>query len=199
MNRTLACIAFSLALVAGACSSGSDNDVAGTGGPGGGPGSGGGRLVVHLTDAPMTGVQAVNVTVANVRIHQSAGAGAGDAGWRDIPVTAAMPVDLMRIQGGVLYELCGANLAAGQYQQVRLVIQQNDGATPPFRNSVMTADGIVHPVDMPSDVKIVHGFTVADGMTTDLTLDFRADKSMRQRGKGEYYMQPVITATSTVK
>jgi len=139
------------------------------------------------------------VTVAAVRIHQSADAAPGAAGWQEIPVTAAMPVDLMRMRGGVLYELCTANLGTGHYQQVRLVVMPNTGATPPYNNSVMTMDGTMHPVDMPGDIKIVHSFNVAVGTTTELTLDFNAGLSMHQRGNGSYFMQPVVSATSMMK
>jgi hypothetical protein len=183
MRRILSCIAVLLAVLPGACSGGGDGGDA--------------NLRVNLTDAPMMGMRSVNVTVTNVRIHQSADAGADAAGWRDLPVTAPMPVDLMRIRG-VLYELCSASLDAGHYQQVRLVVRQNAGTMPPYQNSATTMDGAVHPVDMPGEIKIVHSFTVATGTTTDLTLDFIAEQSVHQRGNGEYYMQPVIHPSSTM-
>jgi hypothetical protein len=94
MRKMLSCIAVLLALVSGACSGGGD----------GGDGGGGENLVVSLTDAPVDGVRAVNVTITAVRIHQSADAGPGAAGWRELPVRAPMPVDLLRLRGGVLYE-----------------------------------------------------------------------------------------------
>jgi len=183
MNKALVCCAAALALFAGACSSSSSNDA---------------NFRVNLTDAPMTGVQAVNVTITAVRVHQSSGAASDAAGWRELPVTAAMPVDMLRIRG-LLYELCTATLTPGNYQQVRLVVRQNAGDAPPFRNSVTTADGAVRPLEMPDDMKIVHSFTVADGTTTDLTLDLKVAESMRQRGNGEYFMQPVIGASSVMR
>jgi hypothetical protein len=45
-------------------------------------------------------------------------------------------------------------------------------------------------------IKIVHQFSVADGQVSDLVLDFDASQSVRQRGNGSYYMQPVIKASS---
>lgn len=184
MKKTLWCMALLLAGLSAACSGGGGDDGGET------------NLRVYLTDAPMDGVRAVNVTITAVRIHQSADAGQGAAGWRELPVTAAMPVDLMRIRGGVLYELCGARLPAGHYQQVRLVVAQNAGDSPPHHNSVRTMDGRLHPLEIPSDIKIVHSFRVADGTTTDLTLDFRADLSLHRHGNGDYYMQPVIHPSS---
>ncbi len=183
MKRVLACTAVLLSALAGACSSGGDGDE---------------NLRVNLTDAPMDGVRAVNVTIASVRIHQSADAGNDVAGWRELPVRAPMPVDLMRLRGGVLMELCRARLDAGHYQQLRLVVAQNAGPNPPYHNSVRTMGGQLRPLEIPSDIKIVHSFQVADGTTTDLTLDFRADQSLRQHGNGEYFMQPVIHSSSTM-
>jgi hypothetical protein len=141
------------------------------------------NLKINLTDMPMSGVNSVHVTVATVRVHQSASAGTDTAGWQDIPVTAGMPVDVMSLRNGVLLELCRATLPPGDYQQVRLV---------------MTLDGVTHPIDMPSDVKITHSFTVASGQT-DVTLDFVAADSMHQRSNGTYYMEPVIHASTMMK
>ena len=187
MRKIVSCIAVLLALVSGACSGGGD----------GGDGGGEENLRIHLTDAPIDGVRAVNVTITAVRIHQSADAGPGAAGWRELPVRAPMPVDLLRLRGGVLYELCRARLGAGHYQQVRLVVAPT-GDTQPYHNSVRTTDGRLHPLEIPSDIKIVHAFRVADGTTTDLTLDLRADQSVRQHGNGDYYMQPVVHGASQV-
>ena len=43
-------------------------------------------LRVALTDAPACGYDAVNVTIARVRVHQSSSAADGDMGWIDMPV-----------------------------------------------------------------------------------------------------------------
>jgi hypothetical protein len=156
------------------------------------------NLKVSLTDMPMSGVNSVHVTVAAVRVHQSADAGTDAAGWQDIPVTAGMPVDVMSLRNGVLLELCRTTLPPGDYQQVRLVMTPNAGGDDASRNYVMTMDGATHPIDMPSDVKITHSFTVASGQT-DVTLDFVAADSMHQRGNGTYYMEPVVHASTTMK
>jgi hypothetical protein len=187
VKRLLGCALAVLALCAGGCSGGD------------GDGDAEANLVVSLTDAPADGVREVNVTITAVRIHQSADAGTGAVGWRELPVRSPMPVDLLRLRGGVLYELCRARLGAGHYQQVRLVVAENAGAGPPYRNSVRAADGRLHPLEVPSDIKIVHSFRVADGTRTDLRLDFRAGDSLRQRGNGDYYLQPVIHASSTAR
>jgi hypothetical protein len=170
----------------GACSSSSSPD------------SGAYTLSVALTDKPMmSSVQAVMVTISAVRVHESAVAGVGDPGWREMPVTAAMPVDLMKLQGGVIQELCREQLTPGTYQQIRLQLVPNEAATPPFRNSVTMMGGAVQPMDVPGDsVKIVHPFTVVEGARTRLVLDLDAGDSCRQRGDETWFMQPVVSATS---
>jgi hypothetical protein len=171
----------------------------GSGSPSGGDGSSS-VLRFQLTDKPAEQFQAVNVTVASVRVHQSAAAGERDGGWTEFAVAAAMPVDLLKLRNGVLYELCQAQLAAGHYQQVRLVLTPNSGTAGPYNQSVVTADGVSHPLEVPSDsVKIVHSFSVEASTTTDVTLDFDASQSVRQRGNGAWFMQPVIGAVSSTK
>ena len=165
--------------------------------------SGGGApsvLRVNLTDKPAEEYLAVNVTIVAVRIHQSSDAGETEAGWSELPVTAAMPVDLLTLRNGVLYQLCQVQLPAGHYQQVRLVLAPNSGAEPPFSQSVVTADGVSHALEVPSgSIKIVHGFSVDAQQATVLTLDFDASQSVKKRGNGTYFMTPVVRPASSTE
>lgn len=153
------------------------------------------NLKMSLTDMPMEGMRSVHVTITAVRVHQSAGADPAGAGWREIPVTAKMPVDLMKLHGGVLMELCRDSLDPGTYEQVRLVMSPNAAGGDASRNYMTMMNGQMQPFDMPYDIKIVHPFTIGAGKT-DVTLDFVASESMHQRGNGSYYMTPVINASS---
>jgi hypothetical protein len=178
-----------------ACSGSGGSDAGGN--PVGPDGSG--TLRIRLTDKPAVDYTSVWVTVANVRVHQSAGTGTTEAGWIDMPVTAAMPVDLLTLRNGILLPLCGGQLPAGQYQQIRLVLTPNAGG-PPYNNSVVTADGVDHPLEIPSDsIKIVHGIPVTDGSVTDVIIDFDGALSIKERGNGVYALQPVIKVSSTVQ
>lgn len=155
-------------------------------------------LRVQLTDKPAEELLEVNVTIASVRVHQSGGAGEAEGGWIEMPVTAPMPVDLLTLRNGVLLQLCETTLPAGNYQQVRLVLTPNTGAEEPFNQSVTTADGVVHPLEAPSGtIKILHSLSLGADQTTDLTLDFDAAESVRQRGNGEWFMQPVVKPAGT--
>ena len=156
-------------------------------------------LRVNLTDKPTGDYLAVNVTVVAVRVHQSGSAGEMDGGWVELPVTAAMPVDMLTLQGGVLYALCQAQLPAGHYQQIRMELAPNTGSAPPFAQSVLTADTAVHALDVPSGtLKIAGEFTVDAAAPTELTLDFDASQSVKSRGNGTYFMTPVIMSQSSM-
>jgi hypothetical protein len=161
------------------------------------PGVGEGTLTVKLTDKPSVDFQKIFLTIERVRIHQSGAAGDGAAGWVDLPVTMAMPVDLLTLQNGVTKDLTGTALAAGSYQQIRLQLTPNTGGAAPYANSVVLADGSEYPLEVPGgSVKIVHGVTVVDGQATEVVIDLDAKLSVKQRGNGTYFMQPVIKATT---
>ncbi len=77
----------------------------GGGGGIGGTGAAMGTMRVSITDAPSCGYDAVYVTVEKVRVHQTAGAGDGDAGWSEIVLNPAQRIDLLSLTNGVLEEL----------------------------------------------------------------------------------------------
>lgn len=160
-----------------------------------------GQLRVALTDAPGCGFDQVNVTVERVRVHQSASAGDGEAGWADIAVAggSGRRMDLLTLNNGVIAELGQVTLPAGQYQQIRLVLSRNVGGLAPIANSVVvigTAGTTEMPLDTPSGsqsgVKLIHGFTVEPNKLTDVLLDFDACRSIVLRGNGSYGLKPVI-------
>ena len=155
------------------------------------------NLRVFLTDKPADEYSEVWVTVAAIRIHQSGDAGEQDGGWQEIAVAAGMPVDLLVLRNGVLLGLGSTLLPAGHYQQIRLVLTPNSGTLPPFNNYVVTPEGR-QPIDVSSGtIKIVHQFSLEAAQVTDLTLDFDASQSIKKRGNGSYFMQPVVKASSS--
>ena len=157
-----------------------------------------GQLRVALTDAPGCGFDQVNVTVERVRVHQSASAGDGEAGWSDIAIAGgSRRMDLLTLNNGVIAELGQVTLPAGQYQQIRLVLGRNVGGMAAMANSVMPTGMAEMPLDTPSGaqsgIKLVHGFTVEPNRLTDVLLDFDACRSIVLRGNGTYSMKPVIS------
>lgn len=173
------------------------------GGSGDGADSGGsGTLGVSLTDAPACGFDAVNVTVRQVRVHQSEAADGSAGGWSEITLQPARKINLLELTNGVLEDLGETALPAGHYTQVRLMLSAND-ASNPFRNSVVRSSGpgaqlaLTTPSAVQSGIKLVHGFDVPAGARVDLVLDFDACKSIVARGNGDYLLKPVVKVVPT--
>lgn len=153
-----------------------------------------GTLSVALTDAPACGFDAVNVTVAKVRVNKSAAASETDGGWTDIVLATPKKINLLNLTNGVLETLGQTALEAGQYNQLRLVL---DGNASGSANTVLpTGAKAEQPLETPSAVqsgiKLVGAFTVEAGGRADVVIDFDACKSVVTRGKGAYALKPVV-------
>ena len=140
----------------------------------------------------LPGVEAITVIFSGVEVHRSANAGNNDAGWvevldRSLPV-AQRSFDLLEVANGNFEVLGLTTLAAGTYQQVRIVIQ----------DATITINGEASPLWISSGsqtgLKLNHTFTVVDGQPTILTLDFDAEQSLKEEpsGSGNFFLIPVI-------
>ena len=188
-NRQIVLVAMLASLALAAC-----------GGGGGGGGTPTGTVNVQMTDAPACGFDHVYVTVSQVRINASSSAADSDGGWTTISLATPQKIDLLSLTNGAMSTLGQATLPAGQYQQVRLVLAQNQGNS--AANSVVvsgttTEQALATPSATQSGLKIIRPFDVAANSTVDLVLDFNACKSVVQQGNGSYALKPVITATPT--
>jgi hypothetical protein len=181
----------------------------GSGGGGSSVGSGGtGTLSLSLTDATTLDYQAVYVTIDRVDVHLG-GNESSPNNWE----TVARPektYNLLELVNGVREELGLADLQDGDYTQMRLII----GDTPddglnifsqphPFANYVILADtDEIHELKVPSGpqtgIKLVHGFTIEEGQTTELILDFDACRSVVKAGaSGLWLLKPTIKVVDT--
>jgi len=177
--------------------------MAGCGGGGGTASSGSqtGTLGVSLTDAAVGGFDAVNVTVSKVRVHKSADAEEGDAGWSEITLDPARKINLLDLQNGVLEDLGETPLPVGHYTQLRLVLVANTETD--IANSIVLTDTtteipLITPSAVQSGIKLINEFDVAAGERVDLVLDFDAFKSVVTRGNGTYALKPVIKVIPTL-
>lgn len=167
---------------------------------GGGDGSSGpsqGTLQVSMTDGPACGYDHVYVTVSKIRVNGNPNVDDGGSGWIDIPVSPARRIDLLSLTNGVMATLGKTALPAGDYRQIRLVLQANAGK--PYANAVVQTGGtqeiaLATPSASQSGYKIIRPFTVAPDTLTDLVLDFDACKSVVARGNGGFNLKPVVTA-----
>ena len=155
-----------------------------------------GTLRVSLTDAPACGFDHVYVTVEKVRIHSSSTAEAADAGWTDITLATPQRIDLLALSNGAMTTLGQAQLAAGTYQQLRLVLAANTTANP-LANSVVVTGGSEQAVDTPSamqsGLKMNANLTVAADKIADFAIDFDACRSFVRAGNsGKVLLKPVL-------
>lgn len=170
-------------------------------GGGGGGGEGTGTLSLSMADATLPGFQAIYVTVDEVQVS-------GGGGW----TTVANPdktVNLLELINGVRSELGIAELPAGHYTQMRLLLgsQPDNGLNllsqpHPYANYFIDdADQVVElvvPSGMQTGLKIVNGFDINRNETTELILDFNAQKSVVQAGSsGLWHIKPTVKVLNT--
>lgn len=170
----------------------------------------------------------VYVTITKVRVNTSANADANANGWVDIVDLTSSPkqVDLMHLDNALcqLTNLGSKTLAAGKYQQIRLVLLANDATPPndvtllgsndpnacgssattgPF-NCVVPTGGSAQELQLSSEaqtgIKIPTsqisqgGLTVPAGETVDLDIHVSTCESLVKLPDGTYRLKPVLHA-----
>ncbi len=169
---------------------GNPENTAGTAGSGAEP-----ALTIALTDAPVEDAAHVYVTIASVEI-----AGA-DGQWTTLPIETKEEVDLLQLQGGASLPLAAIEtLPAGSYGQTRLILADDKAPR------LIDLSGVEHSLKIPSGsesgLKIQTAFTIAEGQSTALTIDFDLRKSIKVTGNSKatgqgsktekYMMKPVL-------
>ena len=201
-----------LFFILAACGGSKSGGGGGYGGSGyGGNGTGStssqpGILHVSLIDAPACGFEAVYVTVNKVMVNQSATAEEKDSGWSNLALNPAKKINLLSLTNGVMEDLGETPLAAGHYNQLRLVLDPNVGST--IANSVVLSGTtkeipLVTPSSAQTGIKLINEFDMAAGQRVDLVLDFDACKSVVISGHNTYVaakqtfgISPAVTVKS---
>ena len=180
------------------------------GGGGGGSSSGEvGTVSMSLTDAMSNRFNAVYVTIDDVQVHMK-GNGKANNSWQSVSAPKLPKTfNLYDLTNGVREEIGLADLAIGSYTQMRLIIgtDPDDGINElseahPHANYVIDTDDNYQELKIPSGIntgiKIVHGFTISTDQTTELILDFNAEKSVIVAGNtGIWHLKPTIKCGST--
>lgn len=173
------------ALILPACGGGGDSD------------SSTGRLQVALTDAAPPEFSEVVLTIREVRAVPAGHENDPDA---SLPLIAsfspALRVDVLRLQ--FRQEILGDSVVpAGDYTQLRLILEGNDGLAEPSNYVVLAADPdrIKLPLNTPSGqtsgVKIVGRFTVGEGEAAAVALDFDPARAIVEAGNsGSWNFKP---------
>ena len=179
----------------------------GSGGGSGGSSSDLGTLSLGLIDSAGS-YEAVYVTVEEVQVHLG-GNENNHKNWQSIPMDTNT-IDLCELTNGVREELGLTELQSGHYTQMRLILS----ATPeedeinimsiehPVANYVVIKNPITEeltweelkvPSGFKTGVKLVKGFDIIEGETTEIIFDFDAARSVVQAGKsGNWHLKPTI-------
>src|SRR5688500_19302854 len=133
-----------------------------------------GTMRVQMTDAPGD-FDEVNLVITGVTARR-VGADEDDddevdsasEGWMNVNTTSNT-YDLMDLRNGVFTTIGEAELPAGTYDQIRLMIGSG---------SNVVIDGVTHPLVVPSGassgLKLKGTITLVEGGTTDVGIDFGA-------------------------
>ena len=170
---------------------------------GGGGGSPTGTMRLSLADSPACGYDNVFVTVEKVRVHQSGSANENDPGWSEVVLPVAQRVDLLTLTNGILLPLGQAELPAGNYTQMRLVLGDKPPPGSPqgtLANSIKPTGSVETELTTPSGqqsgLKMNVNISVPAGQVADFAIDFDACKSFVKSGNsGKYIIKPVVAVT----
>lgn len=151
-------------------------------------GTGTGSMTVEMTDAPIDSADAVNVFIERVEVNKEG----NEDGW----VTLNEPqqeYDLLELTNGATTVIGSAELEAGTYQQIRLIVSQNGHS--------VVVDGNTHEMFVPSGaqtgIKLNINAEIEEDIEYVLLLDFDASRSVVKAGQNEqrpYILKPVIKA-----
>ena len=181
-----------------------------------GMGPGEGRIALRLTDAPfpLDSVEAIDVFVMRIEAKAEATTEAdaqasvqGDAASSDGWIVLATPnasFNLMDLQNGVSVSLGDAEIAAGSYRSLRLILDTNQSSVTLKTGLTLTGTStpsIVFPSAGQSGIKVQFDtpIDVDEGATTNVLLDFDAGESFVLRGntilQNGLLFKPVIRAS----
>lgn len=142
--------------------------------------AGHGVLRISLTDAPGD-FEAVNITFSEIQAHI-------DSQWVTVQ-HAPKTINLLEWNNGRSIVIGTAEVPAGHYSQIRLKIDRAE----------VLAHGISHPLEVPggaqTGLKLNAHFTVTEGSTYELVIDFDVNRSIVVTGPPHhphYILKPVI-------
>lgn len=142
---------------------------------------------VLLTDAPAF-YEEVNIDVRQVLVNKDADAEPeeGEEGW-EVIYDDSMQINLLDYQHGETLELGETELETGRYNQLRLVLGNNNTVVIDGETLTMTT-----PSAQQSGYKLNIQGDVEEGEVYELVIDFDAAQSIVETGNGAYILRPVL-------
>lgn len=147
------------------------------------PQNGNGELKIYMVDSPSL-YDSVVVCISRVEIHMS-GSADGE-GWIVLNDSTRY-FDLLQLTNGANVLLGDAQLEAGTYTQIRLIVTGDSYVVVQGIKTKMTISSGVQ-----TGIKLNHEFTIEAGITYNLMLDFNAESSVHFQGNGNCSLKPVI-------
>jgi hypothetical protein len=148
----------------------------------------GAKLNISLTDAPAAAnITAVNIDLQNVQINLED----DDQGWVNLDGVTPGIYDLLTLTAGAEELIASDYVPAGYYNQIRLVLGENNSITVKV-NNIETTIPIKVPSGSTSGLKLNLHKELVDGTIYNVLLDFDAGKSIVAKGNGDFSLKPVI-------
>lgn len=148
-----------------------------------------GRITLAVTDAPVDGATSVVVEFTGVELKRS-------GGTETFEFDEPRSIDLLALTGDESLDLLeGQIVPAGSYQWISLKVNAERSSTDSF---IELDDGSMHSLWIPSGaqsgLRLVQGFTVAVGGTSDFTVDFDLRKSVHdpEGSFPDYVLRPAL-------
>ncbi len=142
-----------------------------------------GALKIYLVDSPSS-LDSIIIFVKRIDVHKAGND--SSSGWYTIN-DSLRSFDLLTLRNGANALLGDTVLCAGEYTQIRLILDDENYA---INNGVK--HNLTIPSGMQTGIKLNHEFTIESGNLYELILDFNVDKSIHVTGNGKYMMKPVI-------
>jgi len=179
-----------------------------------------GRLKIYLTDSsgdykandPET-YSAVYITISRIEAH-IAGDNEGDnegvegywtilKEWDEGDISAKIDLIILK-EEGISLLLTENELIPNKYTQLRLFVTKASVLieTKSKENKLIEVGTNGEPLEIPSvyqtGIKLIHPFEIIEGETTELTIDFDAEKSIIKTGNGRYILKPTIKVITNI-
>jgi len=168
-----------------------------------------GILKIYLTDSSGEykagddeNYLAVYITISKIEAHIAGEDGVAEGYWdvlKEWDEGDEVEIDLIDLkEQGISLLLSENELIPNKYTQLRIFVIKASVLIEPKskENKLIEVRTNGEPVEIPSGdqtgIKLIHPFEIIEGETTELTIDFDAEKSIVKTGNGSYKLKPVI-------